>query len=285
MSKAALSKPSPSEPSSCSIGVCRTLAAAMLLGSGFACAARADERPTLRGPFGDGVVPTLPAPFDRIPGARVFGPGGIQLTPMDPSGHPRMDAGSLPKPKPPAETPEQKAEALKKALAPKPTPAVVRQTTIDNLFKRLAAADEPDVGRVVAGAIERLWLRSDSATADLLMERAIAAIAANQLPLAQQMLDKTIELEPDWTEAWNKRATVRFLAGDLDGSMADIDQVLKREPRHFGALTGMAAILRKTGFDAQALAVFRKVLALYPAQPELAAQVEKLKTEVEGREL
>jgi tetratricopeptide (TPR) repeat protein len=274
-----------SKSSSLMIRIGRSVAFAALVGCVCIRPAAADERPSLRGPFGDGQSPGLPSPFDRIPGARVFGPGGIQLTPLDPSGHSRIDADALPKPKPPAETPAQKAEALKRALAPKPTPAVLRQTALDGLFKRLAVADEADVGRAVAGAIERLWLRSDSATADLLMQRAVGAIGAGQLPLAQQVLDETIELEPDWAEAWNKRATVRFLAGNYDGAMADIDQVLKREPRHFGALTGMAAILRKTGFDAQALTVFRKVLALYPAQPDLAAQVDKLKIEVEGREL
>ena len=276
-----------SKSSSPMIGAGSRIAWAILASSLFVAGAGADERPALRGPFGDGQGRALPPPFDRMPGARVFGPGGFQLTPPDPSGHPRSgaDLEAPAKPKAPAETPAQKAEALKKALAPRPTPAALRQTTLEGLFKRLAATDEPDVGRAVAGAIERLWLRSDSATSTLLMERAVAAIGASQLPLAQQLLDEVIELEPDWTEAWNKRATVRYLAGDLDGSMADIDQVLKREPRHFGALTGMAAILRKTGFDSQALAIFRKVLALYPAQPDLAAQVEKLKIEVEGREL
>ena len=225
------------------------------------------------------------APGERRPGAQVFGPGGLQLPPMDPSGHPHLDSAAPRRAAQPPETPAQKAEALKRALAPKPTPAALRQTTLDSLFKRLASTDDPDLARVVAGAIERVWVRSDSATADLLMSRAVAAIGAGQLPLAQQVLDRIIELEPDWPEAWNKRATVRFLQGDLDGSMADIDQVLKREPRHYGALTGMAAILRKTGFDAQALAVFRKVLALYPAQPDLVTQVDKLKIEVEGREL
>ena len=221
-----------------------------------------------------------------MPGARVFGPGGFQFPPDDASGLPRRARGAgWRRAAPAAATPAQKAEALKQALAPKPTPAAVRQATLEALFKRLATADEPDLGKAVAGAIERVWRRSDSATADVLMDRAVAAMGAGQLPLARQVLDKLVELEPDWAEAWNKRATVRYLAGDFDGSMADIDQVLKREPRHFGALTGMAAILRRTGFDAQALSVFQKVLALYPAQPDLAAQVDKLKIEVEGREL
>lgn len=250
--------------------------------------ARADGVPVVPHGFYGG--PLTPRPTPQRPGgpggARVFGPDGFQLQPVDPSGHMGSSGeASAPTRAPAPLTPEQKAEALKRALEPKPTAAAQRQTTLDSLFKRLAATDDPDLARAIAGAIDRVWLRSDSATATLLMDRAVGAIGAGQLPLAQQILDKLVVLEPDWAEVWNKRATARFLAGDFDGSMADIDQVLKREPRHYGALTGMAAILRHTGFNAEALAVFRKVLALYPAQPDLSAQVEKLRTDVEGRDL
>jgi len=67
--------------------------------------------------------------------------------------------------------------------------------------------------------------------------------------------------------------------------MADIDEVLKREPRHFGALTGMGMILQKAGLDKRALEIFRKVLAIYPHQPEIEKIVEKLTLQVEGRDI
>jgi tetratricopeptide (TPR) repeat protein len=186
-------------------------------------------------------------------------------------------------PKPKADDKAAKAEALKRAMAPHPTQAAQREQMLEALFKRLAAASDPDEGHAVAAAIQQVWARSQSDTAELLMERATAAMAARQYPLALELFNKIIVLQPTWAEAWNRRATLRFLADDFDGSMADIKEVLKLEPRHFGALAGMATILRKEGLDKSALTVMRKVLALNPQQPELQSVVEKLTLEVEGR--
>ena len=83
-------------------------------------------------------------------------------------------------------------------------------------------------------------------------------------PLALSLFDKLVALEPDWAEAWNQRATTRFLTGDTDGAMADIDQVMKLEPRHFGALAGMGMILQGEGLDKSALEIFKKALGIYP---------------------
>ena len=68
------------------------------------------------------------------------------------------------------------------------------------------------------------------------------------MQVSRTLLDKLIVLQPDWAEAWNKRATVRYLMDDEQGSMADIARVLVLEPRHFGALSGMGMILERGGF-------------------------------------
>lgn len=176
-----------------------------------------------------------------------------------------------------------KAEALKKAMAPHSSHAALRGQMLDVLFKQLSAAENPDEARAVAAVIEKIWAQSDSDTASLLMERAAAAMSTRQYPLALQLFDKIILLQPTWAEAWKNRATLRFLADDLDGAMADIEQVLKLEPRHFGALAAAAVILRKEGLDKNALAAFRKALEINPQQPELRSIVDKLEVEVDGR--
>ncbi|ACB93745.1 tetratricopeptide repeat protein [Beijerinckia indica] len=184
-----------------------------------------------------------------------------------------------PKPKPDPE------EALKKALVPPPDPVVQRQKLLAKLFDHLQAASDEEEARGLAQAIEETWLRSTSVTATLLMNRALAAIQAQHYPLAEDILDKTILLRPDWAEARNQRAKVRFLAGNFQGAMTDVDETLKLEPRHFDALTTMGIILEQTGFDSQALTVLRKALALYPHQPAVEAIVKKLTLSVEGRDI
>ncbi len=177
------------------------------------------------------------------------------------------------------------AEALKKPLAPNPAPEEARKQKLDALFERLREARKPQEAEQIALSIERLWLQSSSDTASLLMQRAAASIEAQKFSLALSLLDKLVAWEPDWAEAWNERATVRFSAGDLDGAMADISQVLRLEPRHFGALTGMGVILQREGFGDRALEVFNKALAIYPLAPDIQKLVEKLRLEVEGRDI
>jgi tetratricopeptide (TPR) repeat protein len=177
------------------------------------------------------------------------------------------------------------SEASKQALAPKPAPEAMRKQKLDALLDLLHDARKPEEARQIAMAIERLWLQSSSDTANVLMQRAAASIEAQNFALALSLLDKLVALEPDWAEAWNKRATARYLINDMDGAMADINHVIRLEPRHFGALTGMALILQREGFDNKALDVLNKALAIYPLAPDIRELAEKLALEVEGRDL
>ena len=160
-----------------------------------------------------------------------------------------------------------------------------RQKVLDDLFERLAKAQDPDEARGVTGAIERVWMHSGSDTADLLMSRAMQALKRKDYALSQELLGSIVEIEPQWAEAWNKRATVRYMADDALGSMEDIARVLALEPRHFGALSGMGFILQARGFDKRALEAFRKALEINPRQEEMRRLVDKLTLEVDGREI
>ena len=171
------------------------------------------------------------------------------------------------------------------ALAEEQAPAqpAGRQKILDELFDRLGKAQDDSEAKGIAGAIERVWMRSGSDTADLLMNRAVQAIAHKNWTLSQDLLDKVVVINPYWAEAWNKRATARFFAEDYMGSMADLAEVLKLEPRHYAALTGMGFILQRTGFDKRALQVFRRALEINPQQEEIRKLVDKLTLEVEGQ--
>ena len=127
--------------------------------------------------------------------------------------------------------------------------------------------------------------RTSSDTAEVLMARALTALDQRKFDVSLQVLDQVVTLEPEWAEGWNRRATVRFLAEDFNGSVEDIAHVLALEPRHFGALVGLANILERSGFNKGALQVWRQVKALYPQLPEMDKSIDRLTLDVEGREI
>ena len=133
--------------------------------------------------------------------------------------------------------------------------------------------------------IAQVLLQSGSDTADLVMQRAVMAMEAKDYPTATDLLDKIITLQPGWAEAWNKRATVRYLVDDDAGSMADIGHVLALEPRHVGALSGMGLILHRNGEDRAALTVLRRAAGINPQDAQVKSMVDDLAHAVEGNAL
>jgi len=158
-----------------------------------------------------------------------------------------------------------------------------RTQNIDFLFGALKAAPDEESAKAVENRIWALWMRSGSDTADLLMARVRAATAGKDLDLALRLLNAIIELRPAYTEAWNRRATIYFLKKDYVDAMADLREVLVREPRHFGALAGVGTILEEFGDDKRALEAFRKAQEIYPRLGGVADQVKTLVEKVEGR--
>ncbi len=156
---------------------------------------------------------------------------------------------------------------------------------LDRLFERLATAEDENEARGVSLLIHRRWMRSGSATADLLMVRAQQAGRAGDHALAVELLDRVLALEPDWAEAWNRRAVTFHALGDPISAMADIHRVLTLEPRHFGAWAGLGHIYREGGDDSGALASYERALAINPHLPRLAPLVEQLRREVHGVDL
>jgi tetratricopeptide (TPR) repeat protein len=117
------------------------------------------------------------------------------------------------------------------------------------------------------------------------MTRVKSAIAAQDLDLALKLLDAIVALKPDYVEGWNRRATIYYMKKDFDRALADIQQVLAREPRHFGALSGLGMILQEFGDDKHALGVFRRALAVHPRLPRIPDLVKSLSEKIEGRDI
>jgi tetratricopeptide (TPR) repeat protein len=152
---------------------------------------------------------------------------------------------------------------------------------LDRLFGQLHQARDDDQAKLIEQAIWKVWSRSGSSSADLLLAQAEKAMRARAYPTAIAILDTVIDLKPDFAEAWNKRATTYYLMRRFDQSLADIDRVLELEPRHFGALAGRGMILRAQGKKREALEAFRRALTIYPEMPGPKGAVKELTPEVE----
>jgi tetratricopeptide (TPR) repeat protein len=160
-----------------------------------------------------------------------------------------------------------------------------RAKGLDFLFGALKAAPDDASAKHVEARIWAIWMQTPSDTAALLMIRAKTAMDAQQADVALKLLDAVIKLRPDYTEAWNRRATLYYLKNDYMRSLADVQQVLAREPRHFGALAGLGMIMQDLGEDKRALDAFRKALAVNPHLEKVPELVKQLSEKVEGRDI
>jgi tetratricopeptide (TPR) repeat protein len=181
-----------------------------------------------------------------------------------------------------ARQPAEQPGARKPAASPEET---VRKPLLDELFERLAASKDEEEANGIAGAIERVFQRSGSDTADLLLNRALTAMHRKENKTAVDVLDKLVIIEPDWAEAWVQRATARFMDDDKYGAVEDLGHALSREPRHFGALAGLGSALYSLGFERRALEVFRRALAVRPHQSEVKQMIDRLAPDVDGRDI
>ncbi len=171
---------------------------------------------------------------------------------------------------------------------PKNLPPVARGDRLRNLdflFGALKVAPDDTSAKAIEERIWAVWTASRSDTANLLMTRVKTAIEAQETDLALELLNGVIKIKPDYIEAWNRRATLYYVKKDYGRSLADIREVLKREPRHFGALSGLGMILQDIGDDKQALEVYRRALAVYPRLQRIPDMVKTLKEKVEGRDI
>jgi tetratricopeptide (TPR) repeat protein len=160
-----------------------------------------------------------------------------------------------------------------------------RSRNLDFLFGALKVAPDDASAKAVEDRIWAVWTSAGDETTNLLMGRAKKAADEQDYDLAVRLLSAIIEIKPDFTEAWNRRATVYFIEKDYVNAMADIAKVLSREPRHFGALAGLGMILQDTGDEKRALAAYRRALEVYPRLKGIDDRVKTLTQKVEGQNI
>ncbi len=160
-----------------------------------------------------------------------------------------------------------------------------RAAELDARFIELKAAKSDAEAEPIVGEIWTLWLQSGRGDVDQLMGEAMRVMQRGGQQLALSMLDEVVKRAPDYAEGWNRRATLLYFMGEYERSKADCDEVLKREPRHFGALAGMGLIgIAQSDFKA-ALAAYRRAVAVNPFLKDRDQVIPALVKKVEGERL
>ncbi len=178
---------------------------------------------------------------------------------------------------------QEQAPLQQQAALPDQTLAQKRAARLDELFASLKRESNEVKAARIASLIQIQWQNSGSATVDLMMGWAAKAMDDKKYAVALDFLDQVVTMKPDYAEGWNRRATLHFMMNDYGRSMADIQKTLALEPRHFGAMAGMAAILKDTGKKEAALQAFERVLSVYPMMREAQKQAGELADELTGQ--
>ena len=140
----------------------------------------------------------------------------------------------------------------------------------DRLFRLLAQTHNQRDGFAMEIELWRHWLKAPDAAVAELMNRALDRRRVYDFSGALEILDQAVVTAPDYAEAWNQRATVRFEREDFEGALADIEEALRLEPKHFGAMAGQAIILMRQGRFDTAQDILRRAVAIHPFLAERA---------------
>jgi len=153
---------------------------------------------------------------------------------------------------------------------------------LDPLFDALLTTDDGPEAQTLERRIWDIWLESGDEKIDALMAIGTRAMGERKFKLALESFDAVIEADADYAEGWNKRATLYYLMGDYEASIADVQRTLALEPRHFGALSGMGLISAALEDEKAALDWYDQALAVNPHMPFIKLRAEILRAKLRG---
>lgn len=155
----------------------------------------------------------------------------------------------------------------------------------DEMFEELKNAPTEEEATGVALDIWAAWMESGSAAADLVMERAVTAQSNGEAELARELYDRVIAIQPDYAEAYNRRASVFLMQDQFGEALRDVNEALRLEPRHFGAWTGLGRVLEELGAKDEALVAYKEALKIHPTLSPAKSAIARLEEEQTGQGL
>ena len=151
-------------------------------------------------------------------------------------------------------------------------------STTQTLLDQLERAQSMDEAGPIVDKLWREWTSAyKNSDEEALMSEGLVAMSEGNLDRAENIFTKLIELNPSFTEAWNKRATLRFMLWDFEGSLKDVEKVLTLEPRHFGALSGLGMIHLRLGDPERALKAYEDLVNIFPSNVDAVQKIITLK--------
>lgn len=153
---------------------------------------------------------------------------------------------------------------------------------LDGLFDQLRRTRDRNNADRISTRIWEIWQTSDSRSIDLLTLWARSASGRRRFDVALDLMDQVVAMRPDYAEGFNQRATLHFMMENYGKSIADIERTLALEPRHYGALAGLAAILERLEKKDDALETWYRTLTIYPAMKSAQDAVIRLEEELAG---
>tara|TARA_Y100001970_G_scaffold1384_1_gene1641 strand:+ start:1205 stop:1756 length:552 start_codon:yes stop_codon:yes gene_type:complete len=156
-----------------------------------------------------------------------------------------------------------------------------QQKQIDDLFNQLKTATNYEYSKKIESKIWELWTTHPSEKSlTALLANGSLYMSQNKFESAYETFTKAIELDPTWSEAWNKRATVLYLMGKYELSQADINEVLKLEKRHFGALSGQGLVQTALNNYQKAIDSYIEAHKVHPNMKSPLIMIEQLQKQI-----
>lgn len=156
---------------------------------------------------------------------------------------------------------------------------------LDGLFEELQKVPDARAAQPIEMQIWGIWYEHDDNAIEELMRQGRFAMDRRDFDSALRSVNQVIALVPDYAEGWNLRATLHYLMGNHQDSLADIEETLAREPRHFGALSGQGLVYAAIGELEPALLAFEAALKVNPQMMGPRVNAEAIRQELKGREI
>jgi tetratricopeptide (TPR) repeat protein len=156
---------------------------------------------------------------------------------------------------------------------------------LDGLFAKLRTAPSPEAAADIERQIWAIWAESGNDSLDQVFLVGSQAMALGDTATALSIFNTIVEKAPNFAEGWNKRATVHYMMGNYEASLADIDRTLELEPQHFGALSGLGLVNIELDRDEAALDAFERALKVSPQSQSAKRNIEFVKQRIKDKSI